>query len=126
MDLGAEDPSLQSAPTDSGDAAVIVTPKAASIWQGASGRRFAHTVYSLIGCPPLVSATYLLVYRNPDGRRLVLTVARTHYRSATLNLAIVRHLGACLGANEVHVNVAETSSMALAETERDLSAALLA
>src|SRR4029077_8353939 len=32
-------------------------------WRGASGRRYLHSVYSLIGCPALPRANYILVRR---------------------------------------------------------------
>ena len=36
-------------------------------WRGASGRRYLHSVYSLIGCPALPRANYILVRRYDDG-----------------------------------------------------------
>ena len=41
-------------------------------WRGASGRRYLHSVYTLIGCPALPRANYILVRRYEDGRRLAL------------------------------------------------------
>src|SRR5262245_8955955 len=73
-------------------------------WRGASGKRYVHHVYSLIECPPLPSALYLLVRRDKDGRRTVLHIGRGESEAPTLNLARVRQRGAQLGANEVHVN----------------------
>jgi hypothetical protein len=73
-------------------------------WRGASGKRYVHHVYSLIECPPLPRALYLLVQRGKDGRRRVLHISRGESEAPTLNLARVRQRGAQLGANEVHVN----------------------
>lgn len=73
-------------------------------WRGASGKRYVHHVYSLIECPPLPCALYLLVRRDREGQRTVLHIARGENEAATLNLARVRQRGAQLGANEVHVN----------------------
>lgn len=73
------------------------------IWETASGRALRHVVYSLIGCPGVLSATYILVRRSPDGLRDVLAVRRTRSNIPSLNLARIRRLGARLGANEVHV-----------------------
>jgi hypothetical protein len=78
-------------------------PARQHLWRGASGRAYVHSVYSLIDCPPLPKATFLLVRRAADGRRLVLHVGLGHSDTATLNLAQVRRRGARLGANEVHV-----------------------
>ena len=71
-------------------------------WRGASGRQYAHSVYSLIECPPLPQATFVLV-RSAGGLREPLHVGVAGSTSATLNLAQIRHRGAQLGANEVHV-----------------------
>jgi hypothetical protein len=84
-------------------------PARLHFWRGASGKRHVHTVYSLIECPPLPEAVYLLVRRNKDGRREVLHIACAQSEAPTLNLARVRQRGAQLGANEVHVHfLAET------------------
>jgi hypothetical protein len=79
-------------------------------WRGASGRRYMHTVYSLIECPPVPQATYLLARREHDGSRQVVHIASGENSAPTLNLARIRQVGATLGANEVHVHF-------LAETE---------
>jgi hypothetical protein len=73
-------------------------------WRGASGRRYVHTVYSLIECPPLPRAIYLLVRRDKSGQRSVLNISAGDSDAPTLNLARVRQRGAQLGANEVHVH----------------------
>jgi hypothetical protein len=86
-------------------------------WRGASGRRYVHTVYSLIECPPLPKATYLLVRRSGDRSAQVLHIASGESSAPTLNLARIRQLGATLGANEVHVHyLAETESQRLLVT----------
>ena len=85
-------------------------PARLHFWRGASGKRYVHSVYSLIECPPLPKAMYLLVHRNKDGQRQVLHIGCGQSDAPTLNLARVRQRGAQLGANEVHVHF-------LAETE---------
>src|ERR1700693_1468439 len=79
-------------------------------WRGASGRRYLHSVYTLIGCPALPRANYILVRRHDDGQRTaLLLVGQTKDDAITLNLAHLRHEGAKLGANEVHIHLlAET------------------
>ena len=74
-------------------------------WRGASGERYAHCVFSLIECPPLPKAAYVLVRRDADGERHALHIASGQSDAATLNLARIRQRGATLGANEVHVHV---------------------
>ena len=79
-------------------------PARQHLWRGASGRAYVHSVYSLIECPPLPKASYVLVRREADGRRVALHVGLGRSDTATLNLAQVRQRGAQLGANEVHVH----------------------
>jgi hypothetical protein len=74
------------------------------LWRGASGRRYVHTVYSLIECPPVAQATYVLAHRASDGSCQALHIASGESDAATLNLACIRQRGATLGANEVHVH----------------------
>ncbi|XSG81960.1 MAG: hypothetical protein ACPW61_12940 [Methyloligella sp. ZOD6] len=80
-------------------------------WRGASGRRYLHSVYSLIGCPALPQANYILVRRDEDGSRTPLAIGETTGDASSLNLAALRHQGAKLGANEVHIHLlAETDA----------------
>lgn len=93
-------------------------------WRGASGRRYAHAVYSLIECPALPKATYLLVRRDAGGNRTVLHIGHADRDAATLNLARVRQRGATLGANEVHVYLLAGSASERQLTICDLRAGL--
>jgi hypothetical protein len=74
-------------------------------WTGATGRRYVHTVYSLLECPALPMGNYILVNRDTDGHRSVLSVGSVSHEAASLNLAEIRHRGAELGANEVHIHL---------------------
>jgi hypothetical protein len=82
-----------------------------TFWRGASGQRYVHTVYTLIECPVLPPANYMLVRADAGGRRCILRTGRLEHEAPSLNLAEIRHRGAQLGANEVHVHL-------LAEDER--------
>ena len=93
-------------------------------WRGASGRRYIHTIHPLRFCPPVADATYMLVSREGDRRR-VLAVGRTHSDAASLNLAEIRQAAARLGANEVHVHLIAASERDRAVVEFDLKAKLL-
>ncbi len=92
-------------------------------WRGASSRRYLHSVYSLIGCPALPRANYILVRRYEDGKRVALAFGQTKDEAATLNLAHLRHEGAKRGANEVHIHLLAEGPEARAEVEADLTAA---
>lgn len=74
-------------------------------WSGASGRRYVHTIYSLVECPVLPQGNYVLVRHNGRGQRTVLSIGRLTHDAETLNLAEIRHQGSMLGANEVHVHL---------------------
>ena len=92
-------------------------------WRGASGRRYLHSVYTLIGCPALPRANYILVRRFEDGSRAALAFGQTRDDTASLNLAHLRHRGAKCGANEVHIHLLAESADSRALVEADLVAA---
>jgi hypothetical protein len=98
-------------------------PARLHFWPGASGRRYAHALYSLITCPPLPPATYLLVRCDAEGRRKVLHVGLANSLAPTLNLARVRQRGATLGANEVHVHFLAANGEQRRHAAADLRAA---
>ena len=77
---------------------------AVAFWRGTSGHDYVHTVYTLVGCPELPPASAILVHRDEFGVRTVLRILRLDHECPTLNRADVRHAGATLGANEVHVH----------------------
>ncbi len=89
-------------------------------WTGASGKRYVHTVYELLECPPLPVANYVLVRREPGARRKVLSIGRVGNSAASLNLAEIRQLGAELGADEVHVHLLAESAKLAKLVEFDL------
>jgi len=92
-------------------------------WRGASGRRYLHSVYTLIGCPALPRANYILVRRYDNGTRVALVFGQTKDDAVTLNLAYLRHEGAKIGANEVHIHLLAETAEDRADVEADLTAA---
>ena len=116
---------IQSAPAPVSLGLPEQAPARLQMWTGASGRRYVHSVYSLIECPPLPKASYLLVRREFDGRRVVLHVGQGQNDAATLNLAQVRQRGAQLGVNEVHVYFSAVSDPARSAVVCDLRAGQL-
>lgn len=92
-------------------------------WSGASGQRYVHSVYDLIDCPEVPAANFLLVRRDGIGRRTVLAIGHLTHDASSLNLAEIRHRGARLGANEVHVHLLATSPQQRRVIELDLRAA---
>jgi len=94
------------------------------VWSGASGQRYPHSVYSLLECPPLPQAVYVLVRRQDNGALKVLYIAPTVSDTPSLNLARIRQRGATLGANEVHAYLLATSVEACRTIACDLRAGL--
>jgi len=94
-------------------------------WRGASGQRYLHSVYSLVGCPALPKANFILVRRDDDGTREALLFGNTKADAMSLNLARLRHEGAKIGANEVHIHLLADTAQARASVEADLKAAHL-
>ncbi|MDJ0513166.1 MAG: hypothetical protein QNJ62_06950 [Methyloceanibacter sp.] len=94
-------------------------------WRGASGRRYLHSVYSLVGCPALPQANFILVRRHEDGSREALSFGNTKADAMSLNLARLRHEGAKIGANEVHIHLLADTAQARTFVEADLTAAQL-
>jgi hypothetical protein len=92
-------------------------------WRGASGRRYLHSVYTLIGCPALPRANYILVRRYDNGTRVALAFGQTKDDAVTLNLAHLRHEGAKIGANEVHIHLLAETTEDRGDVEADLTAA---
>ncbi|MDX2306934.1 MAG: hypothetical protein NW216_01715 [Hyphomicrobium sp.] len=111
----ANAPSLVDAPLD--------LAERFHFWLGASGRRYVHTVYSLVECPAIPAGNYVLVHRDEDGRRQVLAIGRVGHQAASLNLADIRRRGAELGANEVHVHLLAASAKQSRMVETDLRSA---
>jgi hypothetical protein len=60
---------------------------------------------------------------DAQGRRSVLRIGRTEHDAPSLNLAEIRHRGAKLGANEVHVHFLARSKHQRRDVEADLRAA---
>ena len=94
------------------------------IWRGASGRRYIHGVFSLLDCPEIEQAAYVLVRRSADGQREALRIDRTADIAPSLNLAQIRRQAAVLGANEVHVHGLAQGEMARATLMYDLRAGI--
>jgi hypothetical protein len=92
-------------------------------WRGASGRRYLHSVYTLVGCPALPQANYILVRRHTDGTREALAFGSTKDDAISVNLAHLRHEGAKCGANEIHVHLLADTAHDRGLVEADLTAA---
>ena len=61
----------ETAPWGPADEPALVCSEAAfaqafHYWRGASGRRYLHSVYTLVGCPALPQANYILVRRYDE------------------------------------------------------------
>ncbi len=92
-------------------------------WRGASDAAFVHSVFTLLECPEIPAANYVLVRRDHDGRRQCLRVGRLEDAAPSLNLAEIRHLGARLGASEVHIHLLADTAHRRRMIELDIAAA---
>ncbi|MEZ5775341.1 MAG: hypothetical protein R3D33_11765 [Hyphomicrobiaceae bacterium] len=95
-------------------------------WLGASGRRYVHTVYSLIECPEVAAANYVIARRHADGSIEALSIARTSTSAPSLNLAEIRRRAAQLGGNEVHLHLLAEDERSAMIAECDMRAAAFA
>ncbi len=66
-------------------------------------------------------AIYLLVRRDRDGRREILSVGAAEHEHGPLNLAQIRQAGATIGANEVHVSFASANASARRAAATDIA-----
>jgi len=91
-------------------------------WRGASGTRYLHTVFSLVDCPLMQKVNYILVHCGPDGVRRPLDIGQTFSDADSLNLALLRHKAARLGANEIHIHFMADTVTERRAAELDLGA----
>ena len=104
----------------------VVAVGGQQVWRGASGAPYVHTVSSLLFCREMPEATYLLVHRDAEGLARVLRVGCLENQAWSLNLAQIRHVGAALGANEVHIRPQSGPPAERARVAFDIESALTA
>lgn len=115
IDLAAYRDSAERQPTHHLEQRHLETPVQAEgdrfqFWTGLSGRRYVHTVYSLLECPSLPACNYMLVKTGSGGERQIVEIGRATSDSSSLNLAEIRMKAARLGASEVHVHLLAKSA----------------
>ena len=91
-------------------------------WQGVSGKRYLHTVFSLLACPALPPVNYILVKRKKNGKHVPLKTGRTTSQTPSVNLADIRFLAARLGANEIHIHMLADDHAGRKQVEQDIRA----
>lgn len=89
-------------------------------WSGASGKRYVHTIHTLVDCPEVPAANIVLARREVDGGRTILAIGRVMSTCPSLNLAEIRQRGAQLGANEVHIHLLAHDAQDAKRIEFDL------
>ena len=89
-------------------------------WDGLTGARYLHSVYSLQDCPELPKANYIMVRKLDNGEAIPLFIGQTIADATSLNLAHIRQKAARLGANEIHIHVMTDTHNERADVERDL------
>ena len=63
-------------------------------WQGLTGERYLHSVYSLLECPELPKANYIMVRKLENGEAIPLYIGQTIGDTTSLNLAHIRQKAA--------------------------------
>ncbi len=92
-------------------------------WQGASGRKYIHSVYELDACPPLPGAVYVAVKRS-GALRIAVDIGRfAPFWDNTLGQDEARKFEA-LGVDEVHVHLLAHDSAGAEAIKADLAQAL--
>ena len=92
-------------------------------WQGASGRKYIHSVYELDACPPLPGAVYVAVKRS-GSMRIALAVGRfSPFWDRTLEHDDLSRMES-LGVDEVHVHLMAKGPEHAESIKSDLSSAL--
>ncbi len=89
-------------------------------WQGLTGARYLHSVYTLQDCPELPQANFIIVRKLENGDAIPLSIGQTIADAASLNLAHIRRKAAQLGANEIHIHVMTDTRKQRDDVERDL------
>ena len=100
----------------------LAVSQAFQFWRGASGQRYVHTIFDLVGCPRLPACTYVLVRRDASGARRPLRIGMVTAQAWSLNLAEIRHRAAQLGANEVHAHLIAGEAQSRCAIASDLQA----
>ncbi len=89
-------------------------------WDGLTGERYLHSVYSLQDCPELPKANYIMVRKLDNGEAIPLFIGQTVADATSLNLAHIRQKASRLGANEIHIHVMTDTPTERDDVERDL------
>lgn len=92
-------------------------------WSGRSGRRYIHSVYALINCPPLPGAVYIAARRN-GGVPVAVALGRFPAILDRPGIERLRRRLSALGASELHVHLLARSESEAETVRADLAAAI--
>lgn len=92
-------------------------------WQGQSGRRYIHSVYSLASCPPLPGAIYIAVRRN-NGMPVAMKTGRFPAMLDRSGTELLRRRLSALGASELHVHLLAKDELEAEAIGADLAATI--
>lgn len=93
-------------------------------WRIGPRRTFSFIRYSLLWCPPVPAANFVLTRREAPGKRRVLRIGRVESLTPIYNLAQLRYAGALLGADEIHVHIPAGGARARRRIDRQMIEAL--
>ena len=89
-------------------------------WNGASGRKYIHSIYSLSDCPPLPGAVYVTVQKTADGGRKPLEVGRFGDNWDYVEALIADQRCGLVSIDEIHVHLLADSEENADEVLNDL------
>ena len=90
-------------------------------WQGASGRKYIHSVYEPRSCPPLPGAVFLAVRRVGNARVAMTVGCFAPLWNGAMASADAAEFRDC---DEIHVHLLARSAQEAEAVRRDLAAAL--
>lgn len=79
-------------------------------WNGASGKRYIHSIYAPKACPPLPGAIFVTVQRLANGKRVALEVGRFCDDWDYVSALIADHKAGFSPIDEIHVHLLAQSS----------------
>ena len=93
-------------------------------WQGKSGTRYIHSIYSPENCPPLPGAIYITVQKLSSGRRVAVDVGRFCEDWDYVEGVIEDHRVGFSSINEIHVHLLAKSDDNAEQVVKDLLAGI--
>ncbi len=89
-------------------------------WNGVSGKKYIHSIYSLSDCPPLPGAVYVTVQKTADGGRKPLEVGRFGDNWDYMEALVADQRCGLVSIDEIHVHLLAHNDASADEVLSDL------